>query len=468
VSIAAHGSVRTAYWSHAGGHLQLQESEEAPPASASEIVLIGLAMDEIELRNQLQEAVVTAEEAAQLSWTELDEDCVKLRPRSWMQAEEAELAVKRSWLPIALVLATLTILYNIAEGAVSIKFGVEDDSPALLGFGADSWIEVLSAALVFWRFVGEELMRMANASGMSATMRERFSTFSIGMLLLALGLLAVALAIYNLVNLKKPETTTPGIIISCASLSFMFSLYFAKLYVAIVLDSSTLEKDAACSLGCIKLSFVLLLGSALYKASEALWWVDSAVTIVIGLFLSWEGAQTLRAALRTDFDGCVCCGTSFAFVYKRLHARIRTKSGALLVSAWGKPKPAVEYTESKGQPQSGSSSAACCPLCASTQHKVRDCSMLDPTSALSPFASLQQRWADEWRLVLCKLCNYYGHETRECPLLDCNQPHDHAMLQQRWSVEDYGPATRLAPGTSPTAENARSVPTKMDIAAPAA
>ena len=83
------------------------------------------------------------------------------------------------------------------------------------------------------------------------------------------------------------------------------------MYVAVVLDSSTLEKDAACSLGCIKLSLVLLAGAALYKVLDArlrthgaapwpcpavtnppeqgtgkkLWWADSAAALVIGLMV---------------------------------------------------------------------------------------------------------------------------------------------------------------------------------------
>jgi hypothetical protein len=177
----------------------------------------------------------------------------------------------------------------------------------------------------------------------------------------------------------------------------------------------------------------------MHARARARRWVDSAATIVIGLLLAWEGAETLRAATRADFDGCVCCGTSIPFVYKRLHARLRTKSGALLVPARGKPRPAVPYTESAVRPASAAPARARgCGLCASTQHALRACPMLDATSPLSPFASLQQRWVDERWLVQCRLCARYEHATRDCPLLDGAQPHEHALLQQRWLCEDYG------------------------------
>ena len=41
-------------------------------------------------------------------------------------------------------LALFTILYNIAEGLISMYFGYKDESLTLFGFGADSFIEVLS------------------------------------------------------------------------------------------------------------------------------------------------------------------------------------------------------------------------------------------------------------------------------------------------------------------------------------
>src|SRR5512144_1727112 len=44
----------------------------------------------------------------------------------------------------ALWLALFTIFYNLAEGLVSIFFGVSDEALTLFGFGVDSFIEVMS------------------------------------------------------------------------------------------------------------------------------------------------------------------------------------------------------------------------------------------------------------------------------------------------------------------------------------
>ncbi len=44
----------------------------------------------------------------------------------------------------AYLLSLFTIFYNIAEGVISMMFGYEDETLSLFGFGADSFIEVMS------------------------------------------------------------------------------------------------------------------------------------------------------------------------------------------------------------------------------------------------------------------------------------------------------------------------------------
>jgi divalent metal cation (Fe/Co/Zn/Cd) transporter len=202
----------------------------------------------------------------------------------------------------ALLLSWFTIAYNLVEGAVSVYFGVSDDSMALAGFGADSFIEVFSAALVLWRFRSEEGV----GAGLPVE-RERRATLGIGALFLLLAAGTAAGALLQLGAGGRPETTLPGIVIASASLSFMFWLWRAKREVAQGLDSCTVLKDADCSLACITLSGVLLAGSALFMVAPALWWSDAAAALVLAVLISREGVLTIRAALRPEFaGGCGC------------------------------------------------------------------------------------------------------------------------------------------------------------------
>src|SRR5258707_15463379 len=49
-----------------------------------------------------------------------------------------------------------TISYNVIEAIIALTEGSRVSSPALLGFGLDSVIEVSSAAAVAWQFAGPD------------------------------------------------------------------------------------------------------------------------------------------------------------------------------------------------------------------------------------------------------------------------------------------------------------------------
>ncbi|MDZ7774690.1 MAG: hypothetical protein U5L09_03275 [Bacteroidales bacterium] len=44
----------------------------------------------------------------------------------------------------ALILSFVTIGYNVIEGIISVAYGLSDDTLALVGFGVDSFVEVIS------------------------------------------------------------------------------------------------------------------------------------------------------------------------------------------------------------------------------------------------------------------------------------------------------------------------------------
>ena len=202
----------------------------------------------------------------------------------------------------AIRLSVFTIAYNLLEGVVSVYFGVSDDSMALAGFGADSFIEVFSALFVLWRLRSEEGV----GAGLS-TDRERVGTLGIGALFLLLALGTAASSIWQLNAGRRPDTTLPGLAISSLSLSFMFFLWRSKRKAALALDSATVAKDADCSLACIKLSGVLFAGSIVSLALPGLWWADATAALFLAMLIGQEGVGTIRAARSPDFaGGCGC------------------------------------------------------------------------------------------------------------------------------------------------------------------
>ncbi len=192
---------------------------------------------------------------------------------------------------LAVLFAWLTIGYNCLEGAVSAYFGIEEGSVSLAGFGVDSFIEVFSAVFVLWRMRG-------------TFDREKQANTGIAVLFFALAAITAGASVIQLAQQNHPDTSLPGIIVSVASLSFMYFLWKKKLEIGKALASTVVLNDASCALACIKLSGVLFVGSLLFWLSPTLWWVDAAAALVLSYFVFREGLAIYQ---NRESGGCGGC-----------------------------------------------------------------------------------------------------------------------------------------------------------------
>ncbi|KDQ61264.1 hypothetical protein JAAARDRAFT_32261 [Jaapia argillacea MUCL 33604] len=210
----------------------------------------------------------------------------------------------------AIAISVLSVVYNSAEGAVSIAFGVESASRSLVFFGIQSGVEVASALIVLWRFrnvakPGEERTSQLDPRHLQF---EKYATLAIGTLLILLALATIATAISVLVLHQEPDTSNASLIISLASLFLMILIYLPKRYLARALNSSTMQGEATCSLSCIQITLVLFVGSLVYRVWKGGWWVDGVTSIALGILFGWEGIKMWKWAASEDFDGG-CCGS---------------------------------------------------------------------------------------------------------------------------------------------------------------
>lgn len=200
------------------------------------------------------------------------------------------------------LLALLTIGYNIVEGAVSMALGAADDTLALFGFGADSFIEVISAVGV-WHMI----RRIRKNGGESLDSFEQRALRITGGAFYALAAGLVLTAVINLLQQHRPETTFWGIIISVVSISFMWLLIHYKTRVGSALNSPAILADAACSRACVYLSLVLLVGSVGYEMT-GVGSLDSLGAILIA-WLAWKEGREAFGKARGLSCGCGCtCG----------------------------------------------------------------------------------------------------------------------------------------------------------------
>lgn len=196
----------------------------------------------------------------------------------------------------ALWLAFFTVFYNIAEGVISIFFGINDEALTLFGFGVDSFIEVMSG-------IGILAMVIRIRQNPEAP-RSRFEISALRVTGTAFYLLAVGLgasAIYNLFTTHKPETTLPGIIISVISIAVMLLLVAGKRKVGRALNSIPILADANCTLVCIYMSVVLLVSSFVYEFT-GFGFVDSIGALGLIYFSVKEGRESFDKANGIECD----------------------------------------------------------------------------------------------------------------------------------------------------------------------
>jgi hypothetical protein len=201
----------------------------------------------------------------------------------------------------AFILTVITLAYNFAEGIISVAFGVSDDTLVLLGFGVDSFVEVISAFGILHMVIRmKKSMVDTPDSFEKSALRITGSAFY----LLTLGL--VAGVGINIFTGAKPETTIAGIIISSVSIVTMWFLMRAKLSVGRKLNSNAIIADANCTKTCFYLSFILLASSLVYEFT-GIGWIDSIGSLGIAWFAFTEGREAFEKAKSGNLK-CSCEG----------------------------------------------------------------------------------------------------------------------------------------------------------------
>jgi divalent metal cation (Fe/Co/Zn/Cd) transporter len=196
----------------------------------------------------------------------------------------------------ALRLEYLTVGWNLLEAAVSLAAGALAASVALVGFGADSLIEVSSGAVLLWRLRAE-----ASDAG-RAELIERRALRLVGWCFLALAAYVLYESVSSLARREAPEASAVGVALALLSLAVMPLLARAKRRVAARLSSRALAADSRQTDICAYLSAILLAGLAL-NALLGWWWADPAAALLMTPIIIREGVRALRGQTCCD-DAC--------------------------------------------------------------------------------------------------------------------------------------------------------------------
>ena len=179
-------------------------------------------------------------------------------------------------------IVSATISYNVVEAIVAITAGSLASSGALIAFGLDSTIEVLSAAAVAWQFTRRDPERW-----------EKPTLRVIAVAFFALAAYVIATSLLALLTRAEAEHSPLGIMITALSLVVMPFLSLAERRAGRELGSATAVADSKQTLICAYLSAAVLIG-LLLNSLFGWWWADALAGLVIAGFAIREGVEAWR------------------------------------------------------------------------------------------------------------------------------------------------------------------------------
>ena len=182
----------------------------------------------------------------------------------------------------------VTLVWMVIEFGVSAYSAITAHSPAMLAFGSDSLVELMSATVVLLQWV----------PGVSVS--ERKATRAASMLLFVLAVVVVGTALASLALRLRPETSRAGICITSAALLAMPVLAWLKRREAHHSGNTALAADAAQSATCAYLALIALVGLGM-NAFFQIAWFDAAAALVAVPILVKEGMSAWRG------QSCGCC-----------------------------------------------------------------------------------------------------------------------------------------------------------------
>ena len=180
------------------------------------------------------------------------------------------------------LIVSATIGYNLVEAVVAITAGSIASSAALIGFGLDSVIEVLSAAAVAWQFTRRDPERW-----------EKGTLRVIAFAFFALAAYVSVSSVFALAGQEQVQHSTLGIVITALSVVIMPFLSLAERRAGRELGSASAVADSKQTLMCTYLSAAVLVG-LVANSLVGWWWADAIAGLVIAAFAIREGIEAWR------------------------------------------------------------------------------------------------------------------------------------------------------------------------------
>lgn len=178
---------------------------------------------------------------------------------------------------------TFTIAWMTVEAAVALYSAWKARSPALLGFGGDSLVELLSAAVVYWRFQREHT---------ETQIEERAARIAGGLLFTLAGFVVLASGAV-LLGQSEVQTSFLGMALLLTAAFVMPWLARQKRRLSAMTSSAALRADAAESALCGYMAWIALAG-LVFSAAWKIRWADPVAALCLIPIILREGWESIR------------------------------------------------------------------------------------------------------------------------------------------------------------------------------
>ncbi len=191
----------------------------------------------------------------------------------------------------ALNLEYATIALSLGEAAAALVSGMLAGSLALIAFGSDSVIEVISAMLVL------NQLRSILRRGATDSKSERRAHRTVGVLFFSLAAYVTANASFDLLNVSHASENTLGFVVCIVSIFLMPGLAISKRKASTQMArdgfsavAGLMASDASETALCGLLSLSTLIGIGL-TAWVGWWWADPVASLTVVYFAIREGRE---------------------------------------------------------------------------------------------------------------------------------------------------------------------------------
>ncbi|XP_064012099.1 transmembrane protein 163 isoform X2 [Pogoniulus pusillus] len=174
---------------------------------------------------------------------------------------------------------------QFSEGLEDRAVSVMRYSASSFGFAFDATLDVLSSAIVLWRY--------SNAAAVHSAHREYIACVILGVIFLLSSICIVIKAIHDLAKKVLPEVDDFLYSVSVLSGILCTALAVIKFMLGKVLTSRALITDGFNSLVGGIMGFSILLSAEVFKHNSSVWYLDGSIGVLIGLTISAYGIKLL-------------------------------------------------------------------------------------------------------------------------------------------------------------------------------